>query len=171
MPSLTTPLPHGIDLTIQGIQSAMSDLRGVRTPPVHPHVRAGQALFWLCSFDEQHAEIAGYRNARDSDAHGQVIEGLRFARNAVAHGVVPLAKVTGEKFKIPNATLTVGQWTWRTLQEVTSDWADMNPKLNSKSRLASYDQWTAGKLIEGPLFVAYEWVKQWTKSHYGEDLR
>ncbi|WP_139359695.1 hypothetical protein [Arthrobacter sp. SRS-W-1-2016] len=170
MTSSELPLPSGIDLAVQGIQGAVWDLRGLRSPPVHPHVRVGQALFWICSFDEQHREIDGYKEHRDSTAHGQVIEGLRFARNAVTHGVVPLAKVVGEDFKLPGARLTVGQWTWRTREEIVADWTEMKPKLNNEAMLSSYDQWTAGKRIEAPILTAYEWVKQWTKSHYGVEL-
>jgi hypothetical protein len=98
------------------------------------------------------------------------MEGLRFARNVVTHGVVPLAKVVGEDFKLPGARLTVGQWTWRTREEIVADWTEMKPKLNNEAMLSSYDQWTAGKRIEAPILTAYEWVKQWTKSHYGVEL-
>lgn len=163
---------YGIELAIQGIQGAVADLRGQRIPPVHPHVRATQAIYWICSFDEHHRKVPDYKNQRDSNAAGVIITGLRFARNAVTHGVVPLATVTGETYKLPGfeTILTIGQWTWRTRQAITADWPKMNTALNSDLMLSVYDESIAGRQVEDPILAAYGWVKQWSKSRYGMDL-
>lgn len=166
------PLTYGVELAIQGIQGAVTDLRGLLHPPVHPHVQATQAIYWICSFDENHRGIAGYKKQRDGSASGAVMNGLRFARNAVTHGVVPLAKVSGETFKIPGfeTSMTIGQWTWRTRQEVVTDWPKMDPRLNSEPMLSSYDNFVASRQIAEPIITAYGWINEWSKIRYGVDL-
>ncbi|MGC2206892.1 MAG: hypothetical protein WA724_03445 [Candidatus Dormiibacterota bacterium] len=49
----------------------------------------GETLFWIVALDDTLNETSGiaYRGPRDADPAGQLIPGLRYARNKVAHGV------------------------------------------------------------------------------------
>jgi hypothetical protein len=172
MDGATTAAPqwtYGLDLTLQGVQHAVGS---IDRPGVHWHVRAAQALFWICAFDEQFHKTAGYKGAREKDPNGQIINGLRFARNAVAHAVTPLAEISPEN---PGAVIKGDGWTsvsgplrWRPSSDIRKEWPDM--RSNNQKLISTYDQLVSGCLLEMPVQIAYRWVRTWMRDAYGAEI-
>jgi hypothetical protein len=71
----------------------------------------GGCLAWLCALDDCLAEIhPHYRNQRNSDPAGlgQLLLGLRYARNAVLHGDQVASVADPETVPMPTVVVAVG---------------------------------------------------------------
>ncbi|WP_039731420.1 hypothetical protein [Cryocola sp. 340MFSha3.1] len=88
-------------------------------------VRLGTFAFWAVALDERLAKVNGdaYSTPRDIDPAGRLLLPLRFARNALAHGSIVMARPAG--FTVPFALpLVIPPDTWRPLSELVREWPD-----------------------------------------------
>lgn len=122
-------------------------------------VRVGSALLWICALDEQFRSEPSYKSRRRRDAEGRVIEGLRFARNRVAHGadiVVADGGLLFPAFAGLGGTLEFGPQTWLTANRMRTVAKDKGPT----SERATYDAHVAGRLVPDPLRDALNWFER-----------
>lgn len=81
---------QALDAAIARIGQVMQAAMPAPGPATNIFAPLGEALMWLCSLDEmlEAAGGNGYVQARNADAEGCTIRGLRYARNQQVHGVV-----------------------------------------------------------------------------------
>lgn len=122
-------------------------------------IRVGSALLWICALDEQFVSEPSYKSRRSKDADGRVIEGLRFARNRVAHGgdiVVADGGLEYPLFGGPGGTMEFGPQTWMRAERMRTVGKDQGPA----SERAAYDAHVAGRLVSDPLNDALRWFER-----------
>ncbi|WP_157008520.1 hypothetical protein [Agromyces laixinhei] len=131
----------------------------------HPRVDivAGTALFWLCSLDEALEErySADYLGRTNASPTGRVMAGLRFARNAVAHGIVVCAGQRGLAFPIVYP-IDYGPNVWKHADEFLARWTPQ-AKVDREGglRLASYREHVERRPVGEPLRAAVSWLEEW----------
>ena len=80
---------------------------------------AGEALWWAIVLDhyfEQQADLPNYRARRDADPRGELLRGVRYARNAVGHHVAAVELVEGRDIYTGTYSDIYGEWCWRPLK-------------------------------------------------------
>lgn len=102
----------------------------------------GETLWWVFSLDEHYRHHFGkaYEKHRDDDSHGQVILGLRFARNKVGHQLALLvADPSGRSVfdSAANTGFTLGQLVWRRSGDILGAEKQDDPQRRC------YDRWLA----------------------------
>lgn len=128
-------------------------------------IRAGSAMLWICALDEQFWSEPSYKSRRSRDTEGRVIEGLRFARNRVAHGgdiVVADGGLEYPLFDGPGGTIEFGPQTWMRADRMRTVGKDQGPA----SERAAYDAHVAGRLVPGPLNDALHWFERMEQNEW-----
>ncbi|OXM70795.1 MULTISPECIES: hypothetical protein [Amycolatopsis] len=76
-----------VQLAVRALQDALRRLRLERYDVDKAYAPTGETLFWLGSCDEGLQDLLGdrYRAARQGDPEGQLIAGIRWARNRMTH--------------------------------------------------------------------------------------
>lgn len=123
------------------------------------HGRVGSALMWMCALDESFWPDAGYEKARDVDTDGQVIPGLRRARDAVVHQLTQTNEHGGLEYPLFGGTGTLNYPDrWVDLGRLGPP-ASKSPRLGLQERM--YQTHVAGQTILRPLLRARNWIVAW----------
>lgn len=126
-----------------------------------------EALWWTVSVDDGFESLAAnshgyrpnrgdYRNSRDSDADGQVLRALRYARDRCGHQRALVAGV-----KLPTLPMTLPAvlgpvFCWRP----SADLPAPDPRFNSPALQGEYDRLLAGRPAAAALGSARRWFDQ-----------
>lgn len=119
-----------------------------------------QALFWAISLDDMlvHAYKSAYRPVRDGDLDGEVLDGARFARNAITHGAVVVHSYQhGLAFPLEFPLIWEGR-RWRPLDEIEADWPTMRQQKHGM--LDSYASHFPQRRPRSPLLNMYDWLEK-----------
>lgn len=133
-------------------------LDSVNEGPTDFKLAIANSIVWACVIDEALAEHLGqlYKDARETDSKGRVLDGLRLARNAILHGQT-FALNSGQPFPEDFPQFS-GPPVWKSYVELTEDWTPRN-KGPAQDRLrATYEAEVAGRDIGAPLWDAREWL-------------
>jgi hypothetical protein len=128
-----------------------------RPEKLMPH--AAQALFWIVAIDELLLSAnkgRSYRERRNADEDGRVVDGARLARNAVAHGAVVVQSYQAGMTFPATFPLTFGEVRWSSLDEVFTQWAPMNPP--TEAQRSSYERHFVNIQPGIPLRSAQRWL-------------
>lgn len=121
------------------------------------------ALVWLVTLDDlaRAANKDVYRHERDTDPNGQVLDGLRLARNAVVHGAVATVSEQGLAYPLggPGGALFYGPQVWVSLDELLSEWTPDGRKGVEAQKLA-YVERVARQGVREPLVRALNWFDE-----------
>jgi hypothetical protein len=139
-------------------------------PGEMPHTRdegvaaAGEAVFWLSVLDEaeRHRLRDSYVSTRAADQNGQVVIGLLWARNALAHG----ATVVSEGSNHSEVTATRGPDGDSRVEHVSSRRAlrwrrvgDIAVRDRGRALRPSYERHVAGRWVKETLDEGQEWFR------------
>lgn len=133
----------------EGLRRSVDSLQALGW--IEAHIALGQALWWSCLLDETCFTDPGYEAMRDADGFGRVLPGLRYARNAMAHGAAPVRS-------LPTFSLTGDRQPYEWLPV---DLLDLYapPKCTRRTPMerATYAEAVAGRPLESPLQAALSW--------------
>ena len=127
--------------------------------------RLGECLTWMCALDELLEPRTNYKSRRNSDAKGQALQGLRYARNTVLHGHAVLDVADAADVPNPSGLLvhnrpgprivgppTVVEWTF---QQTLPKPSKPAPKLE-----AAYITHVAGMAPTVPILGGVDWLNR-----------
>lgn len=119
----------------------------------------GQALFWAISLDDMLVRAHGaYRRSRDADIDGEVLDGARFARNAITHGAVVVHSYQlGLAWPLEFPLMWEGR-RWRPLDEIEAGWPTMREQ--KRAMLDSYASHFPQRRPLSPLLHVYDWLEK-----------
>lgn len=126
---------------------------------------AAEASMWMLALDEHlRASDPTYEQRRDSDTGGQILRGLRWARNAAVHELVEIHDTrTGKTAPVP-ASFELASWCQRNsvCGQLTSQ-----PKNE-----AAYDRYVAGEPVQVSLGRAQDflWMRVIARAPGAEDM-
>lgn len=85
-----------VRICLRGLRDASERLREVEGTPDEQGtaVAITEAAMWICSLDELWWDVSGYAEARESDGEGQLVPGVRWARNRGLHEVLAVHETT-----------------------------------------------------------------------------
>jgi hypothetical protein len=153
-----------------GFDGARGRFHAAAVPGARPElvfVPLAEALWWAVSVDDGFKELAAlqglgwsnngaYRNDRDNDADGRVLEGVRYARDRCGHQLALAALEGGltSPFRLPN---TLGPaFRWRTSDQLPQP-TDKSAFANAEKKRPHYDTWLAKR----PASMAVESAAKW----------
>jgi hypothetical protein len=119
----------------------------------------GEALFWATALDEQHEQEHDYQARRSKPEAKELMEGMRYARNRVTHGLVTATTRTGGMtlpLRLP-ATFSV-HWVWRPAAEIPPPASGQGRSDATNGRLAAYTQRWEGREVGPTLTDLHEWL-------------
>jgi hypothetical protein len=135
----------------------------------HPRasIVAGNVLFWAVSLDDALSDRhPGYRDAARASAQGSVMLGLRFARNAVAHGFNLSTRARGLEW--PMAwPIDWGPEVWEGADHFLSTWSPQGSKANVDEQISVYRQRMEHRPVHEPLRDALSWLEEWREPSGG----
>jgi hypothetical protein len=141
---------------IQGrIPGRQESWRGDNGPTdAHTFAAVGETLVWTCALDDLFESTSStYASEREADADGQLLSGLRHARNAAVHGevVAGVTMVTGGlgAFML-GADALGGSSLW---------WAHLTWVGRSKTQAERYETQLAGARVEPLLERALNFLR------------
>jgi hypothetical protein len=171
---MTSPVAHDprfmLRAALAGFDGARDRFHVAAVPGARPElvfVPLAEALWWAVSVDDGFKELAerqglgwankgAYRNDRDNDPDGRVLEGVRYARDRCGHQLA-LAALEGEltlPFHLPN---TLGPaFRWRPSDQFPQP-TDKNAFANAEKKRPCYDTWLAKR----PASMAVESAAKW----------
>ncbi len=109
----------------RALDGALSRLDADERNTVDPddlYAVVGEALGWLIALDKWHLiETPGYAAARAADPDGQLLVGLKYARNRVQHGLRAMLGVSGG-FGFPmRFPLKFSEFVWHNIPRYPED--------------------------------------------------
>jgi hypothetical protein len=122
----------------------------------------GTFALWAVALEDGLRRIHGadYGELREKTATGQVMPGMRLARNAVAHGQLICARATGISYPL-TYPLDYGPWIWKSLPELLETWqpdkSDWLP-----GQYTSYEHHFVHREIADPMKMSTAWLKEFT---------
>jgi hypothetical protein len=172
---MTTPRPTPMrDLALRGLIDATAVLDGEVSG--NELIAIGQAAFWACAVDEHmrdHIAKEAYESRRQADPNGRVLPGLRFIRNAVAHGAVVVTRSSGLVWPLGSSPsgkyFDWGELVYQSRGVVVDEWIgtrDRNRHIDEQDRI--HDELFGGRPVAEPLHSAIAWFS-WL-SHIGWDM-
>lgn len=147
--------PLAVDAAYDGLHEAIRRFTKAQGPALRPELvfpSALEALFWVRVLDEQFSRNdATYRERRDMDADGQVLHGVRWARNAATHELaMPFSYRDGISWPITFPT-TWGDFVWHETAAVPGSATD-------KKGRTSYEQHLSGQALKHTLSAGERWL-------------
>ena len=106
----------------------------------------GETLWWIFALDEhyRHRNQHIYESYRDGDTDGQVVAGLRLARNRVGHQLAMMLEDPRDHFTLAQRSLAspadLAQLVWRRLEDLPPG----DPKKESESQAKAYKKHLVG---------------------------
>ena len=126
---------------------------------------AVEASMWMLALDE-HICVGDptYEQRRDCDPGGQILRGLRWARNAAVHELVEIHDTrTGKTAPVP-ASFELASWRQRN---------SLSGQLTSQPKNErAYDSYVAGRLVQESLRQAQDflWMRAIARAPGAEDM-
>jgi hypothetical protein len=137
---------------LAGLRHYIDDVSAATDLPVNS--RVGTALLWACAVDEVFWPEDGYEAAREEDADGVVLGGLRRARDVVAHRLVAVQQEGGLTYPL-GPTLDYPP-VWVTLTALGWARSHRSPKQD-----AAYVGELEGRRVTDGLERGYAWLRRW----------
>jgi|ERR1035441_1435103 hypothetical protein len=155
---------------LKGFDSARQRFISAAVPGAAPEdvfIPLSEALWWAVTTDDGFEDLArtgagyrpnlgDYRTARTKDPHGQVLNGLRYARDRCGHqrALVAMEQDLSLPFTLP---VVLGKFfRWRRSDQLPP----ADPRVRSKELQPEYDRLLAGQLASKPLESAAKWFAQ-----------
>jgi len=123
----------------------------------------GELLFWICALDKLWSETAPtYDAARKANDAGKSIQGLRYARNQIAHGVevTVMTEIDPENSVLDLMVLDQAKLdTPATLLWLArSKLPEVPQRRRSDGQEKAYDDYISGRSVRGSLTAASTWI-------------
>jgi len=120
---------------------------------------AGTAVVWVAATDDALMSQPTYRGRRDKHPDGQVIDGLRLARNAVVHGAVLATESEGLKFPL-EYPMDFGPMVWVAYERLTAQWQPMGKLADLTVQRAAYEAHVSRQELRVPVARALSWFDE-----------
>ena len=172
---------HHFELALRALSDACERHRVARAErdAGTAHASAVEAVWWVCALDEQFeggndlGHATAYEKARDSDASGAGIRGLRWVRDRHSHQLLLSTDFDDRAFFDSSDGslfyLSRGFY-WRPAEQLEAQAASYRTtrflagKKASQGR-AAYDQHISGRTSSGPLHSAQTWLTAVVAGH------
>jgi hypothetical protein len=137
------------------------------TPPEDVFIPLSEALWWAVIADDGFEDLAGigtgyrpnlgdYKTSRSKDPHGQVLNGMRYARDRCGHQRALVAAEDDLTLPFTGPIMMGKFFRWRRSDQLPP----ADPRFRSKQLQPEYDRLLAGRLASESLEAATKWFAQ-----------
>ena len=153
---------------LSGFARALKRLEAASATAEEMFISLSEALWWAVSVDDGFEDLArndqsyrpnvgDYQAARNNDTEGQVLRGLRYARNRCVH---QRASVTSAWSPTVTALMKKGDGLPSISWRKSADLPSPDPRFENKTLRAEYDRLLAGWAADEALWAAKIWFEQ-----------
>ena len=151
-------LPPSYDVAIRAGQNALDRVTAPGSEGTDVEIAVGTFLFWIVALDDRIRDLnkAEHADAVMTQSASSVMPGLHLARNALAHGVVPVSLPGGitVAFTIP---FVIHPLRWATLSQLTDGWTPQKSK-HLLRQILVFEEQLAERETVPTLQSALDWV-------------
>lgn len=151
-------LPPSYDVAIRAGQNALDRVTAPGSEGADVEIAVGTFLFWIVALDDRIRELneAEHAVAVTMESASSVMPGLKLARNAHAHGVVPVSLPGGVTvpYTIP---FVIHPLRWAPLSQLTDGWTPQKTK-HLPQQIRVFQEQLAERETVPTLQRALDWV-------------
>ena len=151
-------LPPSYHVAIRAGQNALDRITAPGSEGADVEIAVGTFLFWIVALDDRIRELneTEHAVAVTMESASSVMPGLKLARNALAHGVVPVSLPGG--FTLPfTLPLVIHPLRWAPLSQLTDGWTPRRSP-NLAQQIQVFEEQLAERDTVPTLQSAFNWA-------------